>query len=499
MSMTNRTINGTNIVVLLLDAARVDHLSAYGYERPTTPFIDELAAGGTRYDGVYANSVFSLPSYASLFTGQYPTKHGAVDWNRSVPENTLVKRLNDCGYETSAVSTHLVTGEFGLADEFDQVNMVAMTPEDRLFEDDPVGDKMSEYGTAKGWSSEREKYVYFIRTLLRHPSPKSVANGGYAFYRKLRRHFGFWVDDGGSAVAEKSREVIQNSNEPFFLFANFVETHDPYRPPRSVRSKFLPDDVTLDEIREAVEYSSVRASMGFEEMDARRTEILKGLYDAELRYVDGLVQDIYESLEEKGVIDSTVFVVLSDHGDFFGEHGLWGHQGGVYDPVSRVPLVVRYPWETDAPANGPYELRGLVDHLTDVANGNWSPMASPGEALVEYYGIDTQLSFVPWDEYESVDPDRWGNYQCGYSDGQFRLVWDATGNAELYDSDDFDATTDVAEYHPETVSWMKERVRELVGDPVENHERYRSNDEGDREFDMDDDVKDRLRQLGYTE
>lgn len=488
-----------NIVLLLLDAARADHIGTYGYERNTTPFLDSLASRGVRYDNVYANSVFSLPSYASLFTGEYPTSHGAVDWNKHVDDNRLVSGLNKTGYETMAVTTHLVTGEFGLADAFDTHETVAIMPNDRLFEGDPVGDRMSERGTTQGWSSELEKYVFFLRTFARHPSPKSLANGAYAFYQKLKRKWGFWDDDGGQAVADRCKRVIRETNQPFFLFGNFIETHDPYRPPRSVRSKFLPDDATLDEVREAIEYSSVRASVGLEEMDDRRIEILKALYDAEIAYVDELIKQIYTELERQGIAESTVFVVLSDHGDFFGEHGLWGHQGGVYDEVSRVPLIVKYPWQAEEPSDGPYELKGLTDHLLSLAGGSQELLEDPAEALVEYYGIDTQLSFTPWKEYESIDPDDWGQYQCGYADENYRLLWNSDGETKLYKKTDAGATTDVSADQPEVVADFKARVRELVGDPADNHEQYRAHEDESREFEMTDDVEDRLRQLGYTE
>lgn len=486
-----------NIVVLLLDAARADHLSAYGYERETTPFIDELAADGVRYDPTYANGVFSLPSYASLFTGKYPTHHGAVDWNQRVDGNPLVEGLVERGYETVAVSTHLVTGEFGLADAFDRLDTVALTPDDRLFTDDPVGRRLAEYGTEEGWDSEWQKYTVFLRTLLRHPSPKSLLNGGYALYRKLLHRAGRWGDDGGQAVVDRCETVLDEVGEPFFLFANFVETYDPYRPPRSVRSRFLPDDADLGEIRDAVDYSSVRASVGLTEMSDRRREILEGLYDAELAYVDGLVEQVYDHLKQRGVADETVFVVLSDHGDFFGEHGLWGHQGGVYDPVTRVPLVVRYPWETTEPEPGPYELRGLCPHLHAVADGDRTPMTAPGEALVEYYGLDTQLSFVPWEKYDGVDADRWGQYQCSYTDGTYQLVAGADGETELYGYDG--EGDDTVGSTQEVITRLRDRVVELVGEPADNHAEYRRTVSSGEGLDVDGEVHDRLQQLGYTE
>lgn len=491
-----------NIVVLLLDAARADHVSCYGYDRTTTPFVDELADDGVRYDPAFANSIFSLPSYASLFTGEYPTHHGAVDWNRRVDGNPLVAGLNDRGYETAAVSTHLLSGQFGLAEEFDGLETVAFGPDDRLFEDDPVGDAMAEYANREGFDSEREKYAYFLRTLARRPSLRSVGNGAFAFYRKLRKRYGFWNDDGGADVVDRCERVVDDADEPFFLFANFVETHDPYRPPRSFVTRFLPEDATLSELRSTLDYSSVGATLGRDEITDRQRDILVALYDAEIAYVDELVRRFHECLRENGYADDTVVVVLSDHGDFFGEHGLWGHQGRVYDPVCRVPLVVRYPWETDEPAVGPRELRQLPEHLHALADGNRTTMPPCEQAFVEYYGWDTQLSFVPWEDRPDAVPESWRGYQCATIDDEYKLVWDATGRIELFPADDRSELDDVSADNPEAVDERKARIERTLGTPAENHERYRSEEARTEGFDFDedsDDVRNRLRELGYME
>lgn len=92
-------MNSPNIVFLLLDAARADHFSCYGYHRETTPYIDTLAKDGSFYNNAYSNSIWSLPAYASLFTGKYPSSHGAVDWSKSIDPNSniLVNNINKYG------------------------------------------------------------------------------------------------------------------------------------------------------------------------------------------------------------------------------------------------------------------------------------------------------------------------------------------------------------------------------------------------------------------
>lgn len=492
-----------NIVFLLLDAARADHFSCYGHENSTTPFIDSLAADGVRYSRTFSNSIFSLPSYGSIFSGEYPSEHGAVDWSQRIDENTLVSNLNDAGYSTRAVSTHLVSDQFGIGAAFDDVDMVSVGSRDLVFDDDPVTEKMSEYGNKQGWNSERHKYAHFLRLLLRHPSYKSIVNGGAQLYQKKKRDWGWWEDDGGEQAIEQAKSVVRDTSEPFFLFLNFVETHDPYRPPRDCIRQFLPDDVSFDEIKAALEYSSVRATLGLDEIDPAQRDILKRLYDAEIAYVDDLIRSFYEFLKRDGSAENTVFVIISDHGDFFGEHGLWGHQGRVYNEVCHVPLVINYPWETGRTETGVTELRQLCQHLTALGNGQQTELDPRGEALVEYYGLDTQLSFVPWEEYPGVDQAEWGSYECALVTDRTKLLWNAVSGVELYDMESDEAEAeDIADSNRKRVEQLQTRITELVGTPTDNHDRYRSTD-SDRSFDFEgetgEDVQDRLRELGYIE
>lgn len=492
-----------NIVFLLLDAARADHFSCYGHENRTTPFIDNLAADGVRYTRAYSNSIFSLPSYGSIFTGEYPSEHGAVDWSKQIDRNQLVSNLNDEGYSTRAVSTHLVSDQFGIGNAFDNVDMVSVGSQNLPFEDDRIAEMMSEHGNKKGWSSEREKYTQFLRLLLRYPSFKSIINGGAQLYQKKKRDWGWWEDDGGERAVERAKEVVHGAPEPFFLFLNFVETHDPYRPPQDYIRRFLPEDVSFDQVRSALEYSSVRATLGLDEIDPDQRAILRCLYDAEIAYVDDQIRSFHKFLEYNGYAENTVFIIVSDHGDFFGEHGLWGHQGRVYNEVCHVPLVINYPWETGRTEEGVVELRQLCDHLRALATGERIELDPSGEALVEYYGLDTQLSFVPWDEYSDIDQEEWGSYECALVTERTKLLWNAASNAELYDmSSDYVETKDIADDNPDEVERLQSRVSELVGTPVDNHERYRNTDT-DRSLEFEGetgkDVRDRLKELGYID
>lgn len=486
-----------NIVVLLLDAARAGHFSCYGHERKTTPFVDELAREGTLFERAYANSIYSLPSYGSLFTGEYPTEHGAIDWSDRIDKNVLVEGLRDAGYWTQAVSTHLVSEEFGIGEAFDAVNQVFVDQRDLPYDDDPVAEKMAEKANREGWNSELERYTHFLKLLARHPSHRSVVNGWYQLVRKIKKSRGWWEDDGGRAAIDEAKRIVDRNDRPFFLFVNFVETHDPYRPPREFIRRFMPEEITMDEIKAALDYSSVRASLGLDERTDRQQDILRRLYDAEIAYVDSLIRELYEHFDQSGLTDETVFVVTADHGDYFGEHGLWGHQGRIHTEVCHVPLVISTPWNRGGTVAEPVELRQLCSYLQTVAHDETSLLEPTGEALVEYYGWDTQLSFAPWEEYTDVDPDRWGVYQCSLIDDRYKFDWDAAGREALYDlSSAPPETMDISSEKPAVAKSAKERIKDLVGSPRDNHDRYRGGG-SNREFVEDDAVARRLENLGY--
>lgn len=488
-----------NIVFFLLDAARCQNFSCYGYRRETTPFIDQLAADGTKYDYAFANSIFSLPSYASMFTGQYPTEHGAIDWSDQIDRNVLVEGLNDAGYTTQAVSTHLVSDEFGVGDAFDRTESLFLEGKDVLYDDDPVSERIEDYAGQNGWESERQKYLLFLREFLAAPSYRSAANGAYKLYRRFRKSFGLWDDDGGRQALETAKATLADAEEPFFLFLNFIETHDPYRPPRDYMWKFLPDDASLSEVKTALDYVSTRATAGADRITDRQRELLLALYDAEIRYVDDLIREFVGHLEERGLREDTVLVVLSDHGDAFGEHGLWGHQGRIYNETSHVPLVIDYPWRDPEVVTETTELRALCDHLVGLANGDRNRMPADGEALVEYYGWDTQLSFDPWEKFDGITFDEWGRYQVALIADRLKLLLDASGRHELYDIEsDYAESTDCSVRRPADVERLQARIEQLVGDPAENDRRYRESlaVEGS---DHSSELTQHLKDLGYVE
>jgi arylsulfatase A-like enzyme len=491
-----------NVVVLLLDATRADHLSCYDHDRPTTPFLDELAEGATVYDRAYAQSIWTLPSYSAIFPGAYPSEHGAIDWNRSLSNNRLLETVDEAGYVSHAISPHLAGTEgFGVREAFDDVEEVTVRSRDLLFPEDPVFEEMEERRKADRYDSRLRRYLAAAKLAVEERSLVSAPNFLYHQYQLLRRRRGWWQDNGASTTLSRAESFVESTDRPYFLFMDFLEAHQPTRPPRQYVYEYLPDDVPVERMNEIIDDNHIRLTVTDEEGHEDRRRVLAGLYDATIKYLDDQIRSFYQTLERVGDAEETVFVVLADHGDLFGEWGLWGHQGRIHNRLCHVPLVINYPWSDGRHESGVTELRDLCGHLGELVDGvdpDTGPELEPqGTAVTEYFGLDTQVSITPWEEYESATEREWGAYQASVVRDRWRLLWDANDTVELYDVvADPDETTDLADEHPEVCAELQDAIVERVGRPQTNHEAYRGDSETDQ-FALDEDTTDHLEELGY--
>lgn len=252
-----------NVLILSLDTLRARNMSAYGYGRDTTPFIDEFAASGVLFETAITASVTTGPSHMSLFTGLYPVRHGlrtGMDWK--APEAiTTATRFREAGYSTAAFTE----------------NGYILRP--RGF-----GEGFAEYTENPGQHGRAPGHVRLTFTQAQ---------------RWLRR----------------------NVDRPFFLFVHTYQVHAPYNPPNGYAKLFENDGFT-----------------GPEDPTMRQ---LRDDYDREIRFVDDQVRELMNTVDVLGLRDSTLVVIVSDHGEEFAEHGLYQHGSAVYEETLRVPLIFR--------------------------------------------------------------------------------------------------------------------------------------------------------------
>lgn len=279
------TASPRSVILISIDSLRADHLGCYGYRPPTSPRIDAFAAQGVRFTRAWATSPWTLPSHASMFTGLYPDTHGLAEESVSLKPGaaTLAGHLRAAGFRTSAVvCAPLLRKDFGLDEGFE------------LYDDELIGDSFIEARTEKV----------------------------------------------GPAVTEKALTLLDRmEGRPFFMFLHYWDVHYDYNPPAALTEIFDPGyGGALDGIDI---YNRKDIAPG---MDPRDLQHLLALYDAEIRYTDDAIGALLDGLSARGLADTTLVVITSDHGEEFLEHGGKGHTHTCYEESVRIPLLMRVPW-----------------------------------------------------------------------------------------------------------------------------------------------------------
>ncbi len=272
-----------NVVLISLDTLRADHLGCYGYDRDTSPNIDKFAEDGFLFEHAIASSSWTLPSHASVFTGLHPSVHGAILFPFGPPigqaETTLAEHARQHGYLTAAYTEGVwVRAALGFAQGFER------------YSDGPY------------------------------------SGGGWA-------HFPGTAAKTFNAALEWVREYGEH---PFFLFVHTYQTHGPYAPPGRFATMFDSDYTGPVGKTIMVPHASAKS---FTNADKVHTV---ALYDGEIAYTDEVVGGFLNKLEQMGVLDNTVVVIFSDHGEEFWEHGDIRHGKTLYEEQVRVPLIIRF-------------------------------------------------------------------------------------------------------------------------------------------------------------
>jgi arylsulfatase A-like enzyme len=382
-----------NIVVLSLDTTRADRLGVYGYERPTSPALDALARDGAWYERAYTTATWTLPSHASLFTGKYPTTHGArydaqgplvlgaeiegpaafrqIRARGLAPdEQTLAERLRAGGYRTGGVvAGPWLKAVFGLARGFDH------------------------------WDDAQ------ITSVNGRPAA-SVTNAAIA-----------WIDAADA--------------QPFFLFLNYFDPHNPFYPPaRFVEQVAPPGERPQGEARSARDIAV--------------------LYDAEIRSMDFQIGRLLDHLRAKRLYDDALIVAVADHGELFGEQNGQGHGTSLFEPELRIPLIVKPPH-----GEPPTGRQDALIQISDVF-----PMLL-GRAGVEL-PAGVQAAFPPPDgrpAFAEVNPlpgfGKRGDWRA-VLEGSWKYLESGAGDRLLFDlASDPGETTNVADRHPEVTARLR--------------------------------------------
>ncbi|MDQ7006102.1 MAG: sulfatase [Acidobacteriota bacterium] len=281
------------ILLVVVDAMRADHLGCYGYSRSTSPTIDDLAAEGVVFESAISQASFSGPSYATILTGMSPQQHGVRDHPRVLSEEveTLAEVARRGGMRTGGFVAHSFL--------------------------DPK------------WN-----YSQGFQDFRRIAPPEGVG-----------QHAGLGPDVVDAAIAWL-KDI--SHEQPFLLWVQLQEPHIPYNPPPPYDTLFgrepagyrLMHDILERRVRRSRVMFSFR-EMGYSDSDLAHTI---RLYDGEIAYADAQLGRLMDALRASGRFDTTLIAVTSDHGESLGEHEIYfNHDMPLYDPVIRVPWVMRYP------------------------------------------------------------------------------------------------------------------------------------------------------------
>jgi arylsulfatase A-like enzyme len=346
--------SGRNVLFVVLDTVRKDHLTPYGYDRPTTPGLADFAEEARVYEEAVAPAPWTLPVHASMFTGRYPSEHGASQEDPYLPEDvgTLAEALSAAGYDTACYSSNAwITPYTRLTAGFDD--------QDNFFEVMP-GDFLSG-ALADLWQRIND-----------NDRLRAVANRLVELGNSVHEHLeGGGADSKTPAVIDKAIEFVDGADD-WFVFLNLMDAHLPVYPPEEYRERFAPDVDPDDVCQNSKEYNA-----GAREISNVEFEEIKGLYDAEIRHIDDQLQWLFSWLQDSGEWEDTLVVVCSDHGELHGEHGLYGHEFCIYDPLVNVPLLVKSSGVDPGRDEGTVELQDLYHTVLDYTG------AEPvGESLV---------------------------------------------------------------------------------------------------------------------
>jgi len=392
------TSKSPNIIMMVWDTVRADHLSLYGYSRPTTPFLDKLAPNSVVFDRAYAAAPWTTPSHASFFTGLYPSEHNCNFINLRLSDDftTLAEKLQEKGYVTLAYSNNpLLSRSSNICQGFERLV-------------DP------QVGISSG-----ELVHGFATRIFR---PELLQDSGA---QKTNQVIFSWV------------KRLSRQKAPFFIFINYMEAHLPYPSAKDALRFIAESDPSSP--------NSPTIVMDWEYYNCNKVNNEKELlnvnkrYDGAIYYLDLKLSQLYSRLEQANLLDNTILIVLSDHGEALGDHQFFGHSFFLYQSHLWVPLLIYGPPHL-APAHitQPVSLTSLPDIVFALLNHR-----SLEDALKEKGGGEVIFAEAspPWIKIiylqgrcpTGFDTQRINRNLKAAIQWPYKLIWDSREADELYD------------------------------------------------------------------
>lgn len=304
--------NYPNVLLIVLDAVRADHLSCYGYSRKTTPYIDRFAQNSVMFKEAIAPSCWTLPCLASLFTGLFASEHGVLHPDHEIRSDcvTLAEVLRKHDYKTIGITNN----DYVMLNE-----------------------------------SFKRGFEIFLK-----PNSQSLrqnSNFWNRFISKARR--GLLLTDSGARLTNKYvKQLIKKQlgkSQPFFLYLHYMETHTPYSFTFNDNYPFLGKLGILGTIKANIRLRKkfskllVKYYSGKMQFSQQEFHNLAVLYDNAILYLDKMMSQLFNFLDDKDLLADSLIIILGDHGENLGDNNHVTHIFSLQDSLLHVPLIIRLP------------------------------------------------------------------------------------------------------------------------------------------------------------
>jgi len=286
-----------NVILIMCDALRADHVGCYGYPAAQTATIDKLADDGVRFHHAYSQSSWTKPGTASIFSGLYPSGHNAVLKPDLLPDSviTVAEVFQGAGYYTVGFPNNInISPSFNFGQGF-------------------------------------EEYPYLAPDYFFHASESSSQLSYYSIFRLIRERFlvkskypqHYYQE--AKIVHQHAMEYIDRRgiNDRFFMYLHYMEPHDPY-----FKHPF-----------NGVGYARV----DMPDPDPSWADTFIDTYDGEITYMDRWLGSLFDELKRRKLWDNTIVLLTADHGEEFFDHDGWWHGTTLYQEQIAIPIIFKLP------------------------------------------------------------------------------------------------------------------------------------------------------------
>lgn len=466
-----------NILLIVMDSVRSSNLSCYGYYRATTPNIDRFAREAVLFEKAISEGCWTLPVHTSLFTGLYPLNHGLTISKSALPEHhpTLAQLLRENGYRTCCLTSNAyISPNTGLTQGFDVVEEVWRIT-------NPRGIKRTKMSQLK----------VQLRKLGVLGEPLIAALSFAGRLRKILKRQKVKSDKGAALTNQLAQKWLATADnqKPFFLFINYMECHEKYNPPHPYDRKFMPDHYSPWRVLQ-VSPDKKQILKGSEKRKGEDLEIMTALYDGELCYLDSKIGELLDYLKSQNLLDDTVVIITSDHGDSLGEHNELGHRMVLYEQLLHVPLIIRFPhmFTPGTRVSHLVQLTDLYPTLLEIAGVKAPSDANGFLSLCRVQELAKREFVVA----ENTAPKSLKSLEMkAVRTERYKLIWKSDGKNELYDllHDPLEQKNLIHE-NPRAAAHLQQYLEKWQRD----HQAFQLET---REAVFDDELSERLRALGY--